>query len=302
MYGLEFVSPTKQYLAEVTLDQIKYNLKGKGVGLEYRELFDKAIAEENIGFMGYHGDSLDFLVYQDIIRIFIEEILEIPVRKDFHFVAAPFKINNAIHSLEDLSNFFVHSVYCSPIILDNTFPLNFSIYSNHNRLGLNTVLNFSKNVGERAHVQRKELQYIFEKSGMDSNLLEVIYDISHQYLDSTAGVLLQFFDTSPTPYEFANTVGYASYPNGFIAENKLLSEYFLDNHVVESPQELRLVLDVGRVLNPKSPITIKRYTKIQPSKLKAWEQKLRELIRSSSFDPSKRDLLQQDLLHTWNNS
>jgi hypothetical protein len=77
MQGLEFISPTKQYVAKVTLDQIKYNLKGKGVGLDHRELFDKAIAEENIGFMGYHGDSLDFLVYQDIIRIFFEEILEI---------------------------------------------------------------------------------------------------------------------------------------------------------------------------------------------------------------------------------
>jgi hypothetical protein len=52
MQGLEFISPTKQYVAKVTLDQIKYNLKGKGVGLDHRELFDKAIAEENIGFMG----------------------------------------------------------------------------------------------------------------------------------------------------------------------------------------------------------------------------------------------------------
>ncbi|MGE4574519.1 hypothetical protein [Parachlamydia sp.] len=301
MHGLEFISPTKQYVAEVTLDQIKYNLKGKGVGLDYRELFDKAIAEENIGFMGYHGDSLDFLVYQDIIRIFIEEVLEIPVRKDFHFVSTPFRINDSIHSLEDLSKVFVNGVYYSSIILDNTFPLNFSMYSNHNRLGLNTVLNFSKNIGDRANLQRKELRYLFEKSGIDSNLLDVIYDISHQYLDSKAGVLLQFFDNSTTPYGFGNAVGYASYPNGFIAENNLISEYFLDNHLVEFPQELRLVLDVSGILNPKSPITIKRYTKIQPGKLKAWEQKLRELIRSSSFDPLKRDVLRQDLLHKWNN-
>jgi hypothetical protein len=176
------------------------------------------------------------------------------------------------------------------------------MYSNHNRLGLNTVLNFSKNVGDRTNLQRKELRYLFEKLGMDSALLEVIFDISHQYLDSKAGVLLQFFDNSITPYEFVNAVGYASYPNGFIAENNLISEYFLENHFFEFPQELRLVLDVNGILNPTSPITIKRYTKIQPGKLKAWEQKLRELIRSSSFDPLKRDELRQDLLHKWNNN
>jgi hypothetical protein len=299
IHGLEFISPTKQYVNKVSLDQIKYNLRGKGVGLDYRELFDRAIAEEKIGFIGYHGDSLDFLVYQDIIRIIVEEILEIPVKNEFHFVSIPFRINNSTCSLEDLSKLFVNNVYYSSTILENTFPLNFSMYSNHNRLGLNTVLNFSKNVGDGANLQRKELQYIFEKLGMDTDLLGVIYDISHQYLDSTAGVLLQFFDTSTTYYKFVNAAGYASYPNGFIAENVLISEYFLDNHMVEFPQELRLVLDVSGILNPKSPIIIKRYTKIQPSKLKAWEQKLRELICSSSFDPLKRDVLRQDLLYKW---
>lgn len=299
--GFEFVSPTKQYVNEVTLDQIKYNLRGKGVGLDYREVFDKAIAEEKVGFMGYHGDNLDFLVYQEIIRIFIEEVLEIPIRKDFHFVSTPFRINDSIGSLEDLFKLFVNDVYYSQIILDNTFPLNFSLYSNHNRLGLNTVLNFSKNVGDGANLQRKELRYIFEKLEMDSDLLEAIYDISHEYLDSQAGIFLQFFDNSTIPYEFGNARGYASYPNGFIAENDLISEYFLNNHLVEFPQELRLVLDVSGILNPKSPITIKRYTKIQPGKFKAWEQKLRELICSAYFDPLKRDVLRKDLLHKWNN-
>ncbi|KAF3361778.1 hypothetical protein PHSC3_001668 [Chlamydiales bacterium STE3] len=301
IHGSEFIFPSKQHINEVTLDKIKYDLRGKGVGLDYRELFDKAIAEENIGFMGYHGDSLEFLVYQDVIRIIVEEILEIPVKKDFHFVSTPLRMNDSLQSLEGLSGLFVKGVYYSQIVVESTFPLNFAMYSNHNRLGLNTVLNFSKNAGDGANLQRKELQYMFESLGMDSALLEVIYDISHQYLDSKAGILLQVFDNSIAPYGLGNAVGYASYPNGFIAENRLISEYFLDSHSADFPQELRLVLGVSGILNPTSPITIKRYTKIQPGKLKAWEQELRGLILSSSFDSIKRDALRQNLLHVWNN-
>lgn len=300
IHGSEFISPSKRHLEKITLDQIKYNLRGKGVGLDYRELFDKAIAAESIGFMGYHGDSLDFLVYQDIIRIIVEEVLEIPIRKDFHFVSMPLRMNHSIQSLQDLSKVFANKIYYSQSVLESTFPLNFCMYSNHNRLGLNTVLNFSKNMGD-TNLQRKELRHLFETLGIDSALLEVIYDTSHQYLDRKAGILLQVFDNSTNPYGFGNTVGYASYPNGFIAENNLISEYFLDAHLVDFPQELRLVLDVKGILNPASPISIKRYTKMQPSKLKAWEQKLRELVRASSFDPLKRDSLKQDLLHKWNN-
>lgn len=299
IHGTEFISPSQQHIAEVSLDQIKYNLKGKGVGLDHRELFDKAIAVEYIGFLGYHGDSLEFLVYQDVIRIIVEEILEIPVRKDFHFLSTPLRTNDSIQSLEELSKLFVNDVYYSPLLIKSTFPLNFTIYSNHNRLGFNTVLNFSKNAGDRTDLQRKELQYMFGELGIDLALLNLIYDLSHQYLDSKTGVLLQVFDNSTVPYEFGNRIGYASYPNGFIADNSLIGEYFFEGHFANSPQELRLVLDVRGALNPSSPITMKRYTKIQPGKLKAWEQKLRELIRSSSFDPVKRDEVRQDLLHKW---
>ncbi len=301
IHGAEFESPSKQYVAFVGLDQIKYNLKGKGVGLDYRELFDKAIAQENISFMGYHGDSLDFLVYQDIIRIIVEEVLDVPIRKDFHFVSTPFKKNNFLESLEVFSRVFVSEIHYSQLVAESTFPLNFCIYSNHNRLGLNSVLNFTKNVGSDTYQQRKDLKHMFEELGMDSSLIEVAYTISHQHLDSKAGVLLQFFDSSVSLYAFGNTVGYASYPNGFIAENQLISEYFLDTPSDEFPQELRLVLGISGVLNPTSPLIIKRYTKIQPGKLKIWELELRNLIKSSTFDPMRRDKLRQNLLQAWNN-
>lgn len=298
--GTEFESPSKHQIMVITQDVIKYNLRGKGVGLDYKELFEKAIAEEKIGFMGYHGDGIDFLIYQDIIRITVEEILGIPIRKDFQFVSVPIQTNASLHSLEELSLLFKKDTFQSQIE-KNTFPLNFTMYSNHNLSGQNSVINFTKNLSDTAIRNRNELKQLFEQLGMDPLLVETLYNISYTHLDNKAGVLLQFFDSSLSPYAFANREGYASYPNGFIAENRQVSEYFFDNITWEFPQELRLILNLHGVLNPNSPIIIKRYTKIQPSKLKACEKDLRTLIQACSFDSIKRDELRESLLQAWNN-
>lgn len=298
----EFESPSKRQMTLTAIDQIKYNLKIKGAGLDYRELFDKAIADEKIGFIGYHGDDLDFLIYQDIIRIIVEDVIEIPVKKDFHFIAIPLSTEYSFQSLEELSSLFVKDKYQAHTIAKNTFPLNFAIYSNHNCAGLNSVINFSKNLAEASLRHRKEeLGLLLEKLEMDPQLIETLFDIAYQRLDSKTGVLLQFFDHAISPYAFGNAVSYASYPNGFLAENRLISEYFLDNSSGEFPQELRMVVNVRGVLNPTSPLSIKRYTKIQPNKLKAWEQDLRMLIKAEAFDPDKRDELRQSLLQVWSN-
>lgn len=167
------------------------------------------------------------------------------------------------------------------------------------RFGLNSLLNFSKNEGSSLEQNRKALELLFEALGIDSQLVQILYENSNQHLDRKAGVLLQFFDTSTSPYSFGNAVSYASYPNGFIVENRLLSEYFLDRTPGEFPQEIRLLLHVVGVLNPSVPMQIKRYTKIQPGKLKAWEQTLRVLVKSTPFDPVKRNVLRQALLRSW---
>lgn len=296
----EFTSPSQKEINSNTIEKIKHNLRGKGVGLDYKELFDKAIGEEKTGFTGYHGDTLRFLIYQDIIRVVVEEVLEIPVRKDFHFFSSPITHLDSVQNLEALSHEFVKGVFYSRKLLENTFPLNFSIYSNHNRFGLNSVLNFTKNTGDEDLRYLSDLKKTFTALEIDLAVLDEIYDLSHQYLDVNSGVLLQVFDGSATPYEFINQFGYPSYPNGFISENQQISDYFLELNLNEYPHELRVLLSVDGVLSPTSPLIVKRYTKIQPSKLKAWDLKLREVIQSVSFDLQKRDLLKKELKSKWN--
>lgn len=100
----DFNSPTKRLVDAVTLDEIKYNLKGKNTGLNYRDFFDKAIVQEESGFIGYFGGGIDDLIYQDIIRATVEEIAGIPLRKDFYFLSVPFANYG---SLKELSELFV---------------------------------------------------------------------------------------------------------------------------------------------------------------------------------------------------
>lgn len=264
----EFESPSKREIEQVGLERIKYHLKGKGVGLDYRELFDKAIAEEARGFIGYHGASVDYLIYQDIIRITVEEVWGVAVRKDFHYLAVPFKREEL-----DFSKIVVKGTHYSEAILEGTFPLNISLYANHCRFGLNSVVNFTKNRGER---QKSELKRWYRELGLDPAVIDEIYEMAREYLESKSGVLLQLFDSSESPYAFLNGAAYPSYPNGFPRDNRLASECMEGDF----PHELRLILSREGALDPNSPLVVKRYTKIPPAKLKAWEQKLSAVISS----------------------
>lgn len=245
-------------------------------------------------------NNADVLIYQDIIRAVVEEILDIPIRKDFHFLSTPLDRNKHSQTLEELSSLFVKN-YRGQEVMQRTFPLNFTLYGNHNCFGLNSVVNFSKNISYSPTQNRKELIQFFDYLGIDTQLLEWLYILAYQHIDSKAGLLLQLFDTSPTPYAFADASSYASYPNGFISENRLIHEFFLDNAYGEFPHEMRIILNLQGILNPRSPFLIKRYTKVQPNKLKAWEQELRALIKNSSFDATKKEELKQELLRNWNN-
>lgn len=288
LLGELYQSPTVKELSVLTVEKLKYNLKAKGATLEYRDLFDKQIDKENLGFMGYHGDSLDFLVFQDTLRFVMEEIVGIPIRKDFHYVGVPSTKTPLPLSLDDLVPYFVKDGWKESEIAKRTFPLNFTLYANSNQSGLNSLVNFTRNEGIPRVKLIKQLKEFFEELGMDPKAVEGIYEIAKSHLTSDAGVLLQFFDTSPSPYSFLNSIGYASYPTGFIFENRLTSEYFMEQEEASFPYELRILLTSQGIMNPKSPIVIKRITKIQPNKLKAWEEALKVYLRSLHFDSTKR--------------
>lgn len=294
-----FYPPTKAQVELDGLENIKYNLKAKGTGLTYRELFDKAIPQEECGFFGYHGDSLDFLVYQDIIRVALEELTGISIRKDFHFLAPPLSDETSPKSLEELSLLFTREGYSARKVQEATFPLNFSLYSNHNRSGWNSLKRFSSPQNTVREHLIKKLSLFFETAGLSPDLPETLFALSSEYLDRKAGVLLQFFDGSANPYAFADQFSFAARPNGFIAENRKIHEYFLMDNGGSFPQEVRLLLTTSLALNPHAPLIIKRYTKNQPGKLKLWEQELRKRLQASAVDQEKLSVFKENLEAAW---
>ncbi|MGZ3732816.1 MAG: hypothetical protein ACXU9U_03660, partial [Parachlamydiaceae bacterium] len=63
-----FIPPSDKQLNVFTLKKIQKALEVRKVEKFDISLFSSITKKEKEGFLGYHGDSLDFYIYQDIIR------------------------------------------------------------------------------------------------------------------------------------------------------------------------------------------------------------------------------------------
>ena len=112
-----------------------------------------------------------------------------------------------------------------------------------------------------------------------------------------AGVLLQFFDTSKA-YGFADKHVYAAISGGKPYGKKKPSVYYCDPNNVEFP-EFRLVITNKGVLNPNSPLEIKRYMRVEKNALQTYEKCLREYFCSLPRDEKKVQKYREKLLKYW---
>lgn len=262
------------------------------------EFVKKIIETEEAGFIGYHGDSLEFMIYQDIIRLVMEHIVEVPIRADFHFFAVPLDPQLKIQTKEELVEAFKGE---NPLknLYDTTFPLNFTIYDNANRLGLNTLENFTKNQSAKPLGYKKRLIWLFNQLGIDEDQIEVLFAAAYSKLSSQNGIILQVFDDSD--YSFSKKIAYPAYPNGFISSNVTIDEYFLDDSFLPPyPHEVRLLLTHKETLNPHSPLKIVRHLlETTKSQLSSYERSMNKKIKRLSFSPQGRDAYRSDLLKVW---
>ncbi len=259
--------------------------------------FHKIAAKEQEGFLGYYGDSIDFLIYQDIIRFVIEEIVEIPVRADFQFLAPPLDPMLKIQTKEDLVRAFDNAM----TLQEGTFPLNFTLWDNLDRLGLNTIRQFVKNEPVKPLGYERRLKWLFERLGIQNKEIAPLFQLARQRLASPTGVILQFFDTTGDSYAVAKNIAYPAYPNGFIAANKTVDEYFMDDDFTPPyPHEIRLILNNSETLNPSSKLKIVRYTPdITPSQLSSYQKALRKQVKKLSSNKTKRKSYQKELQSKW---
>ena len=297
----EWKSPTLSFLENNTMEEIKYHFYLDGITLIYKDVFDKAIAKEEYGFIGYHGGSLEFRIFQDIIRIVIEEIVGFAIPQNFHFLDIPCFRHQYIHCLNDIPKYFSPDKNLGYKLEYQLFSLNQTLYGNFKNIGHTPATHFIKNSSiKTANRYIEDLKALFSNLGMDQDIVDKAYKIGLNNLKKDRGILLQIFDESITKYDFADKTCYFAYPNGYPYANKKVSEYYLAD-LSEFPPEIRLILTNELTLNPMSPIKIFRFDKMQPTTVKNYENEVRELIKNAKSDSELVEEWKTSLFNAWNN-
>lgn len=296
-----FTPPTEKQIAMFPIAEMEKSLSIRKVQILNKKVISQIAESESAGILGYHGDSLEFMIYQDIIRHVMEQIVEIPVRKDFYFLAVPLDPSLDIQTKERLAAIFSSSSQPERALYETTFPLNFSIWDNANRIGLNCIENFVKNESVKPLGYKKRLVWLFKTLGINEKEINVLFSTATAHLNSNTGVILQIFDGSD--YAFSKKIAYPSYPNGFISDNATVDEYFLNESFMPPfPHEVRLLLNNAETLNPKNPLKMVRHCPgVSSSSMKSYENSLLKRIKNLSFSKSSRSAYRKELQSVWGN-
>ena len=286
---------TERYLENHSIDDIKYSVRLFETTFEHKTLFDKAIQAETEGFFGYFAADSAFRAYQDLIRMIFEEILAQKIPPDFHFVAVPCYPKRTLHTLEDIEEAFFKNGISQYAFRGQCLPMQLALYANHKSLGFCPIRAF----GKKTEYPTDDLLWLLEYLQMDKTLFDEAKTLAKEAFGENDHLLLQFFDLSHTkglePYSFADKVAYPATLLGYPEANASLSEYTgVDAKAL--PTQFFILISNKNMLNPKSPIAIKRYAKIQPSRLKSYEEALRARVRSAAYDSNQAQILQAQAL------
>lgn len=98
-----FVSMTERFLSKVSIEELigKRESSSETTFSDFKENLMEQIpfllniaAQEDKTVFGYHGAPQSFRVFQDVVRIIYEEVLDIPIPADFHFLRVPEELFN----------------------------------------------------------------------------------------------------------------------------------------------------------------------------------------------------------------
>lgn len=300
-------STTERFLELHPYSEIIKKTKLSNFNIRQKSFYEVLISNEERGFMGYHGCSHSFRVFQDIIRITLEEIVKFEFKKDFYFFRFPGDplVNN--HS--DAKDFLRKH----PIIDDNIPEMrnqlissNFNLYSNYDLLGECSIYLFEKSISYNPPIFEGKIKLFFEEMGMPGDSISELFNIGKMFKDYQAGNIFQIFDLSyqdpfnKRAYEFVDKFNYPSEVKGVpVKTNLLLSDLY---HGIEGNQFLRqyrIVVNHAYFLNPFSSITMRRYDLNDAEEVKKYEAKLRTAIKAIPFDSAKVEAYKMKLKIMW---
>ncbi len=294
-----FASPSHKQFNAIPFDEIKNAYQLRKIDIPDMDFIHRISNNEEVGFIGCHGNSLDYMIFQDIIRMVMEEIVNLPIRNDFQFLGVPLDPTHEIQNKEKLISVLTEYKHPGRILNKSTFPLNFSIWDNYNRVGMNTLEYFAKNESVNPLGYQKRLQWLFLTLGIQLREIDSLFREAKRHLNSRTGMILQVFDISQETYAFSKMIAYPSYPEGYISNNVTVDEFFLnDQFITPYPHEVRLLLNSHETLNPNSPLKIVRYVD-NPNLLK-FQAMLREKIKCLHFNKIRANDYREQLKKVWN--
>lgn len=288
-------SPTARFVDHYNYENVLQTLRVHGLSLTHRNFFEHLLPHEELGFFGYHSSTQGFRIFQDIIRMVLEEICDFEIREDFQFLRVP---GNHLLNQESAQSFlqrYPHVNNNSPDQQEQLLSMNYALFGNFNNFGSCSVYYFTANRSATSvHFQNK-LQTLFEFLGIPTGLIPGLFSIGNELMVAENAILLQFFDFSHhnaflEPYAFVDRMCYTALPGGVYHPcSQEMSALYLRKAPSPFTPQFRLVINNDATLNPNSPIAIRRYERTDPETVRVYEVNLRRSIKALPFDPEKRD-------------
>lgn len=302
-----FVSPTELFVLAHGLDTIKEGFKINGVSYKFHKLFEEAQSKERLGFFGYHGSCRDYRIFQDLIRIGIEEVLKIPIRSDFHFLRVPGDVDFDLEGASDFLKLYVDIFDLSSDQKAKLISLQIALYNEciEYSSGSCPTEYFTNNASLTKVKYPGKLKGFFRMLGIAPNKVNEAFTIARNLLPNDRGILLQFFDLSHLStmhpyYDLLDRHAYASRPLGIpVTGAELPSHYIWRRDLFDYPQ-LRLVISNRHILNPNSHLQIKRYDGIDKATIKKYERALREFYNNQKVKAAQKKRYREQLQALWN--
>lgn len=294
-----FVAPTKRFNTTHDLKSIFSKFRSYGTTDKHFKLFDKVIENETKGFFGYHGARRDFRIFQDIIRIAMEEILDIPIRDDFQFFRVP---GNPKQNVGTAHEFLVRHNF--DVFDDNALEgqqilsVNMALYEYYWNDTNCSIYFFVRDANFAMHSYEDKIKPFFLLLGVDPAYIHEAFEIGRKNLNNSAA-LFQLFDNSVN-YEMVNKQTYLSHISGRVYQSKDTPSQIITNTAISSFPQLRLMMDNQHALNPFSSLGVKRYDMNEPETIQKYEQKLKSFIQTLPVDVSQKELYRAQLLDMWN--
>ncbi len=293
-------SPTERFLSSHSYESIKYILKNYFVSSKDETLFSSLIKKENDSFIGYHASSMDFAVFQDIIKFTIEDVLKIPMPQDFHFFRNPLDSNLIYETAHDFNQSLLipNSGYDdNPSIRQHILSLNIDLYQSYEAPWDLTPRYYLQNQTWTKPIYEEILKDFFRQVGLNPKFVSSIYAKARSNLPLDRGVLFQFFIKNQE-YLVTNTHFYVAKSGGAHISNLSPTDVLLDYNRRSFPQ-LRMVLNAKSTLNPFFKISMQRSDDLTNSQRKKYETLLRNEIKNLPVESNKLLKSKEKLLQLW---